>query len=153
MKKPKKQKIPVNVNKLSDKSKRSWTLPEFYEDEAYNCVDCGAQCVFTAEQQQKWYEGSKRYFWQRPIRCDEHHKIWAVSKKKKLKMDHLISELNGSNSKKMMLECAESIVEFYEQTGHGNLGMAKHLLKNLKDYKSSSHLIDDLRKRIDKLLK
>jgi uncharacterized phage-like protein YoqJ len=153
MKRQKTNKIAVDITKLSAASKRSESIPEFYEDETYNCVDCGVKCIFTAEIQKNWYEVSKRYFWQRPIRCDEHHKSWSEAKRKKLKMDQIIAELKDSGSNKLILECSEAIIAFYEQTGHGNLQMAKHLLKELEDYKSHSNQVENLKERINQLTK
>jgi len=34
----------------------SYSPPLYYEDLAFACCDCGVQCVWTAEQQQLWYE-------------------------------------------------------------------------------------------------
>ena len=34
----------------------SYSSPEYYEDVNFTCRDCGAECVWTAEQQRLWYE-------------------------------------------------------------------------------------------------
>src|SRR6476469_4217898 len=34
----------------------SYSPPLYYEDVHFTCRDCGAECVWTAEQQQLWYE-------------------------------------------------------------------------------------------------
>src|ERR1051325_3360047 len=34
----------------------SYSPPLCYEDKPFTCRDCGAECVWTAEQQQLWYE-------------------------------------------------------------------------------------------------
>ena len=34
----------------------SYSPPLHYEDVSFKCRDCGAECVWTAEQQQLWYE-------------------------------------------------------------------------------------------------
>src|SRR5256885_14934771 len=34
----------------------SYSPPLYYEDKRFTCRDCGAECVWTAEQQQLWYE-------------------------------------------------------------------------------------------------
>src|SRR5688572_3192510 len=34
----------------------SYSPPLYYEDRAFKCRDCGAECVWTAEQQRLWYE-------------------------------------------------------------------------------------------------
>ncbi len=41
----------------------SWsTLPAFYEDIVFRCRDCGADEIWTAEQQKWWYEVAKGPF-------------------------------------------------------------------------------------------
>jgi hypothetical protein len=34
----------------------SYSPPLYYEDTRFTCRDCGAECVWTAEQQRLWYE-------------------------------------------------------------------------------------------------
>ena len=34
----------------------SYSPPLYYEDLSFKCRDCGAECVWTAEQQRLWYE-------------------------------------------------------------------------------------------------
>jgi len=34
----------------------SYSPPLYYEDVSFKCRDCGAECVWTAEQQRLWYE-------------------------------------------------------------------------------------------------
>lgn len=34
----------------------SYSPPLYYEDVSFACRDCGAECVWTAEQQRLWYE-------------------------------------------------------------------------------------------------
>src|SRR6478672_4107211 len=34
----------------------SYSPPLYYEDIRFTCRDCGAECVWTAEQQRLWYE-------------------------------------------------------------------------------------------------
>jgi hypothetical protein len=34
----------------------SYSPPLYYEDKRFKCRDCGAECVWTAEQQKLWYE-------------------------------------------------------------------------------------------------
>src|SRR5262252_5563508 len=34
----------------------SYSQPLYYEDMRFRCRDCGAECVWTAEQQRLWYE-------------------------------------------------------------------------------------------------
>ena len=51
--------VRVDYNKLM--ASNSYGLSEFaqrgyYVDRAFSCCDCGAECVWTAEQQRWWYE-------------------------------------------------------------------------------------------------
>ncbi len=32
------------------------TIPDYYRDSLFTCKDCGAQELWTAKQQQRWYE-------------------------------------------------------------------------------------------------
>jgi hypothetical protein len=41
----------------------------YYEDTAFTCRDCGAKCVWTAEQQRRWYEEWKGPIQSRAVRC------------------------------------------------------------------------------------
>lgn len=41
----------------------------YYEDLAFDCRDCGARQVWTAEQQQWWYETAKGYVYSTAVRC------------------------------------------------------------------------------------
>ncbi len=41
----------------------------YYIDLAFTCRDCGASQVWTAEQQQWWYETAKGYVYSTAIRC------------------------------------------------------------------------------------
>ena len=149
--KTKKKKIPVDFDQLSENSKTSLGLPEFYHDETIKCVDCGKTFIFPAETQKQWYEKDKRYLYQRPIRCDMHYETWKKSRKLKLKMDKLLEKLKSSDSINLKFECAEAIIEFYEQTGRGNLSLAKHLSNSLAGHKTKSLRLDQLNERINKL--
>jgi len=63
------KKIKVNFAELSEASKRSWGIPEYYESCEYQCIGCGKTSVFSASLQQQWYEEKKKYFWMRPNKC------------------------------------------------------------------------------------
>ncbi|BAY79834.1 hypothetical protein NIES25_63220 (plasmid) [Nostoc linckia NIES-25] len=62
-------KIKVNFAELSEASKRSWGIPNYYESYIYKCIACGKESEFTASLQQQWYEEKKKYFWMRPNKC------------------------------------------------------------------------------------
>jgi len=127
-----KNKLPVCVASLSKSSQQSWSIPEFYEDIIYNCIDCGKQTIFTAEQQKEWYEEKKRYYFQKPLRCPEHHEIWRKLRKSKLYMDRTLKILNNNpESKRAMKEYAVAVVSYHKISGHGDIKSALHILKKL----------------------
>lgn len=45
------------------------SLPEFYQDNPFVCRDCGSLNVWTAEQQQWWYEVAKAHIDSFAVRC------------------------------------------------------------------------------------
>ena len=45
------------------------TPPDYYYDVQFNCMDCGKAEVWTAEQQQWWYEEAGGYFLATAVRC------------------------------------------------------------------------------------
>jgi hypothetical protein len=47
----------------------SYSPPLFYEDVRFTCRDCGAECVWTAEQQRIWYEQWAGPIQSTAIRC------------------------------------------------------------------------------------
>lgn len=44
-------------------------LPAFYVDKPFVCRDCGAEEVWTAEQQKWWYEVAKGHIDSTAVRC------------------------------------------------------------------------------------
>lgn len=44
-------------------------VPLFYEDMPFSCVDCGKEDVWTAKQQQWWYEVAKGPIYSHAVRC------------------------------------------------------------------------------------
>jgi putative zinc ribbon protein len=47
----------------------SYSPPTFYEDMPFTCVDCGAEELWTAEQQKWWYEEAKGPVQSTAVRC------------------------------------------------------------------------------------
>jgi hypothetical protein len=60
MKRKAQWKIQMGKRIKADLSKQtpnnSYSPPLYYEDVSFKCRDCGAECVWTAEQQRLWYE-------------------------------------------------------------------------------------------------
>lgn len=65
------QKTPRRI--LADRSQQapnnSYGPPAYYEDLKFRCVDCGKREVWTAEQQQWWYEVAKGPIYATATRC------------------------------------------------------------------------------------
>lgn len=64
----------VIVNCAALAANNSYGLPTFVErgyylDLAFTCRDCGARQVWTADQQQWWYETANGYVYSTAIRC------------------------------------------------------------------------------------
>lgn len=49
----------------------SYSPPEFYEDREFTCRDCGTAEIWTARQQQWWYEVVKGPIYSTAVRCRE----------------------------------------------------------------------------------
>ena len=47
----------------------SYSPPLYYEDRRFTCRDCGAECVWTAEQQRLWYEQGGGPVQSTAVRC------------------------------------------------------------------------------------
>jgi len=61
--------IPADPAKQAPNN--SYSPPEYYEDIAFTCRDCGAEEVWTAEQQQWYYEVAKGPIYATAVRCRE----------------------------------------------------------------------------------
>lgn len=59
--------IPADQSKHAPNN--SCDPPEYYRDVEFDCVDCGKHQVWTAAQQQWWYEVAKGSIYTRAIRC------------------------------------------------------------------------------------
>jgi Probable zinc-ribbon domain len=60
--------LPVDAAKLNMGNTYS-SAPEFYEDCAFVCKDCGIAQTWTAAQQKWWYEEAGGYFFATATRC------------------------------------------------------------------------------------
>ena len=128
------EKVPICWESLSDESRRSWGIGEYYEDQYYNCVDCGKEIKFSAQRQKQWYEVKKLNINIKPARCAEHFLKWKGDRNSKFSMDRKLNKLKQDpDSKDAMLNYALSIVEFHRHTGNGNLHTALHLLRQLRE--------------------
>lgn len=60
--------LPVDSSKILSGG-WSVTVPEFYQDYAFQCKDCGSHEVWTAGQQKWWYEEAGGNLESRAVRC------------------------------------------------------------------------------------
>jgi hypothetical protein len=98
-------KIKVNFAQLSEASKCSSSIPDYYESYTYKCIVCGQHSEFSASLQQEWYEGKKKYFWMRPNKCGAcYAEYWNLKREistfsELLKTSLTISELTAMLAK------------------------------------------------------
>ncbi|HEY1066192.1 MAG TPA: zinc-ribbon domain containing protein [Pirellulales bacterium] len=59
--------IPANLNAQAPNN--SYGPPLYYRDRPFQCVDCGVTQVWTAKQQQWWYEVAKGPIYSLAKRC------------------------------------------------------------------------------------
>lgn len=60
--------VPADRSKLAHINTYG-SLPEFYVDHPFTCIDCGAAQVWTAAQQKWYYEEAKGHIWAVAQRC------------------------------------------------------------------------------------
>ena len=60
--------IAVDRSKIVSRSALP-KIPNYYRDKEFTCQDCGVQQVWTAKQQQHWYEELGREIYSTAIRC------------------------------------------------------------------------------------
>ncbi|GLS05078.1 hypothetical protein GCM10007860_22280 [Chitiniphilus shinanonensis] len=64
--------VTVDAAQLAPYNSYGWpdfVIRGYYVDLAFTCRDCGAHQVWTAEQQQWWYETAKGYVYSSAVRC------------------------------------------------------------------------------------
>ncbi|HRE15580.1 MAG TPA: zinc-ribbon domain containing protein [Rhodocyclaceae bacterium] len=64
--------VPVNPAELALNNSYGWSdfeLRGYYADQPFRCRDCGADCVWNAEDQKWWYEVIKGSLYTTAVRC------------------------------------------------------------------------------------
>ncbi len=126
--------IPVCEEKLNKRCRGAMSVPSYYRDRGFKCVDCGESFVFSAKEQREWYEVKKMLIWQTPIRCSIHYKQWNEKKVIALRLNSGSSEYrNNPESPLAMREYAHAIVAYYNIFNEGKLEEALHLFRKLGD--------------------
>lgn len=67
------ERIPVDFSQLAPTN--SYGVPDFYEDIAFACRDCGKEEVWTAKQQKWWHEVAKGNIDSTAVRCRACRKV------------------------------------------------------------------------------
>ena len=73
-------KILVNKDKISVASKKSYSVPQYWESYLSICCGCGARFPISADWQKAQYEINKRYIWDRPNKCPNCYREWIQLK-------------------------------------------------------------------------
>lgn len=103
------QPLPVDQNKLSEESKKSAFLPEFYRKLTVQCVGCGRISNFSPQQQKRWYEIWKMYIFATRDRCDDCQKEW---RRLKNEISTYTSRLNNDCNQDELVEMRDSMLRF-----------------------------------------
>ena len=72
--------LPVDVEKLCDKSKRSYALPDYYRSFDTRCIGCDMLFHVSAAEQKRIHENSKVYIFARINRCPKCQAEWRELK-------------------------------------------------------------------------
>ncbi len=126
-------KLPVERSRLSEASLQSWSIPDYYTDQRYNCVGCGKACVFTAETQKEWCETQGRFFWERPNRCEDCHSEWRSIRKD---IKHYPELLRGSLALEELQTMREQMGRFGRQRVEEELSWPYEVPKLLAAYRA-----------------
>ncbi len=59
----------IGADQTKHADHNSYSPKFFYQDEPFVCKDCGAHQIWTAEQQQWWYEEAKGPIYSVAVRC------------------------------------------------------------------------------------
>ena len=126
------QLLPVDPDQLPAESRGSWSLPSYYEDHTYWCVDCGEKNIFTAKEQKDYYETRKRYIFKARIRCESCYEAWLKQRRIRRELEESHKALKDRpEDTTAMLTHAQTIVKYHELIGFGDLQLAIQLLQNV----------------------
>ena len=93
----------------------SYSIPEYYEDHTFICVDCKDQCVFTKEQQRDWYEEYGIPHYALRNRCKHCEKKLSERKILRTRYREVATIVNaGCADAKLLGEFGKLAVEIYE---------------------------------------
>ena len=87
--------IPADQSKQAPNN--SYSPPEYYEDIPFTCRDCGAEEVWTAEQQQWYYEVAQGAIYARAVRCRDCRR--KIAEQKELQRRQMAAAEERRNSK------------------------------------------------------
>ena len=61
------------------------SLPDYYHDVVFNCIECGESSLWTAKSQKWWYEIAKGSIWSTASRCSSCRKVRREAKEEQKK--------------------------------------------------------------------
>jgi hypothetical protein len=94
------QKSRIMANLAAQAKNNSYDPPLYYEDLPFKCEDCGNEEVWTARQQQWWYEVAKGPILSRAIRCRECRKKLRAQHGGTPRRSHSERKVEGGGSTK-----------------------------------------------------
>lgn len=118
--------LPVDKSRLTPKSQRSYSIPDFYRDEEYACRGCGKVCVFKADTQKAWYEEEGKYIWARPNRCEDCHAEWRSIRKD---IQRFPERLRGNPSLEDLRTMKAAMERFKALGGHHDLALYNRIVR------------------------
>lgn len=124
-------KLPVKVANLSAASRRSYGIPDKWEDREIKCRRCGNTFSFTAVQQRDWYEGKQRHLCIEPALCPRCFQEHSQSRRLKSRMDYALRKLKTTPTVPAKLEAVETIIEYFQREKRGNIQSALHLVREV----------------------
>ena len=124
-------KIPVQRERLSAASRRSYDDPEFWEDEEIRCRNCGTLFTFSALLQQDWYERQGKHLQVKPVLCGRCFFEHSQPRRLKSRMDYALRKLREAPGTRTKLEAAETIIDYYRREQRGDIRLALRLAREV----------------------
>lgn len=124
-------KIAVKAANLSAASRRSYGVPDYWVDLDIKCRNCGVLFSFTAAQQQDWDERQQKHLCVQPVLCPRCFFEHSQRRRLKSRMDYALRKLDVSPSVPVQLEAAETIIQYFQVEGRGDIQFALHLLREI----------------------
>ncbi len=97
----------------------------FYTDEEYECAACKQAFVFSANEQQYWYEDLQFELWVKPFRCVECRRQRRNKRKLRMELTSASNALQADpDNPDVLLMYAQTTFEYFQEFQEGNLNQA-----------------------------